>query len=71
MLGILLHGFPASLADMNCYEMLQKVKLLSFYALIFVGKESFAYFCIRLVTLGNVKASFHCAHLYNLCIRNY
>ena len=29
------------------YETLQKVKTLSFYALIFVEKESFAYFCIR------------------------
>ena len=27
------------------------------------------YFCIRLAALGNLKASFHCAHWHNLCIR--
>lgn len=29
------------------YKMLLKVKMWSFYALIFGGKECFAYFCIR------------------------
>ena len=28
------------------------------------------YLCIRLAALGNLKASFHCAHWHNLCIKN-
>ena len=31
---------------MNGYKMLLKVKMWSFYALIFGGKECFVYFCI-------------------------
>ena len=27
-----------------------------------------AYLCIRLAALGNLKTSFHCARLHNLCI---
>ena len=35
--------------------------------LAFFGRK--AYLCIRLAALGNLKASFHCAHWHNLCIR--
>gem|GEM_PF-2046735 len=38
-------------------------------SIIFWISEYFHYLCRRLAALGNLKASFHCAHLHNLCRR--
>ena len=38
-------------------------------SVIFWISEYFHYLCRRLAALGNLKASFHCAHLHNLCRR--
>ena len=39
--------------------------LMNHYGLVWFAE--FPYLCRRLAALGNLKASFHCARLHNLC----
>ena len=56
---------------MNGYKMLLKVTMWSFYALIFGGKECFAYSCIYINCIWQYENCFHCVRLHYLYLKNY